>query len=160
MRKFLSLTLLTVSLLSGDVFTQGKTSLGFYLGAGEALENSYMLAGFNAEYCVVDNVAVGGLYRIWFGGDPTLNEISVYSNYYFPLDRIYRPYIGGFLRQTLTNSDTIRDFASYGLRGGLIMLTAQNSYIAFGYVAEYYDKCLSTNECQKAYPEITVGLSF
>lgn len=134
--------------------------MGVYLGAGESFNHSYTIMGVSGEYCVVDNLAVGAMYRTWFGGGPTQNELSLYSNYFFALQSNMRPYVGAFVRRTFISSELIDDFNSYGFRGGLSVITSQNSYISFGYAVEYYDTCVYLDQCKRTYPELTVGISF
>lgn len=160
MRKVVFLFFFLVSFINADIFSKGKMSIGAYLGKGESFERSYTIGGVNAEYCVVDNLAVGGLYRAWFGNTPTLNEFSLYSNYYFPVDRKFRPYLGVFLRQTSLSSELVDDFTSYGLRGGVSIIANRNAYVSLGYAAEYYDSCIFSDHCYRTYPELTLGISF
>lgn len=160
MRKILLALLAAASLLHADQFSQGKTSLGVYFGAGSSLGYNYTVAGISGYYFVSTNLAVGGMYRNWFGNGPTQNEVSVFSNYYIPLDKKFRPYVGIFARQTYIDSDIIQDYGSYGARGGVSIITSSNSYVSLGYAVEYYDRCGVAGECHNTYPEVLLGFSF
>ncbi|QOP42019.1 hypothetical protein [Sulfurimonas marina] len=160
MIRVLVLFSLLATLVSGDVFTKGKTNLNFLVGSGDTYNRSYGIVGVGAEYCVVDNLAVGVNYRAWLGAEPTFNELSLRTDYYISLDRKLRPYLGAFVKETFINSSVYDDFTSYGFRGGLSVITSKNTYISFGYTVEYYDTCEPSEQCYRKYPELTVGLSF
>jgi hypothetical protein len=153
-----------MSVVYGDLFSKGKTDIGLYLGASSSMNYTYTVVGVSGNYFIADNLSIGGMYRNWFGSGPTQNEISLFTNYYVPLDRKFRPYIGIFGRKTYVSSDKIDDFASYGARAGMSMTTSKNSYFSLGYAIEYYDNCVATglfsSECSRSYPELIFGLSF
>jgi hypothetical protein len=151
---------LLVSLVSGDVFTQGRTNVAINVGSAQSFGHTYTVIGVSGEYCAVDNLLIGGMYRNWSGGGPTQNEISLYSNYFIPLNYQFRPYAGVFGRQTYIDSPVIDDFSSYGFRGGLTFISSKNSYISIGYALEYYDTCVAFEKCYRSYPELSAGFSF
>lgn len=148
-----------VVLVSGDVFTQSKINLGFSLGKGESFGRTYAVGGINAEYFVIDDLSLGSTYKLWIGAHDTQNQVSLYSNYFFPIDRRYRPYLGVFVRHTFVDKP-YEDFTSLGFRAGLSFIMNREGYVSFGYVQEYREDCVGVDECNRLYPELSVGLSF
>lgn len=165
MKKIAIFLVLLSSLIYGDIFSKGKIDLGISVGASSSYGYSYTVAGVGGNYFVMDDVAVGGMYRVWFGNAPTQNELSLYTNYYIPIDKNIRPYIGLFGRKTFVNSSVINDYGSYGGRVGIGYITSHTSYFSIGYALEYYDNCIDgvstrSDECYRSYPEIVFGISF
>lgn len=158
--RIIFLVSLFLSLLNGDIYSKGSKNIGFTLGTSSSFNQTYTFLGINGEYCVVDNLAVGAAYRSWFGGDPSQNEISVYSNYFFPVDKKVRPYLGAFVRETFVSGGLIKDFFSYGARAGVSVITTKNSYFTIGYAIEYYENCVYAGQCHRTYPEVSIGLAF
>ncbi len=150
-------SLLMVTPLFGDVFTQGQKHIGMTFGSGSGYGDDYMILGINTNYFVMDNVAIGAEYRGWFGGSPAIHELSIPFVYYAPLHPKYSPYAGGFFRRTFIESEEDRDV--YGFRGGISMRLSPNSYSSFGWVQEYYDD-FRGQSTSNGYPEVTVGMSF
>ncbi|WP_428739771.1 hypothetical protein [Sulfurimonas sp.] len=151
---------LLVVVLNGDVFSKGKANLGLYVGGAQSFGYSYTIIGVSGEYYVADNLSLGGMYRNWSGSGPTQNEVSLYSNYFLPVDKRFKPYVGAFGRKTYIDSPVIDDFGSYGFRGGLSIITSNNSYISLGYAIEYFDSCVESEDCYRSYPELSAGISF
>jgi len=153
----LSIAMLS-SLLNADMFEKGKSNVGVSLGAGSSYNGTYTLVGVNANYFALDNLAVGVMYRGWFGVDPMRNELSLSTNYFIPVSEKFHPYLGAFVRETFVEG--FDAYESYGARGGLAITTSKNSFVSFGYVYEEYSNCILDNECSSSYPEIIFGLSF
>ena len=161
MIKLFLLALLFLSTLShADFFVKGNSSVGVVLGAGSSNNESYTVAGINADYFISDGLSIGAGYRGWFGIDPTVNQLTVSSNYYLPIAKKFHPYIGGFIRETFVSGT--QDYESYGARGGLAVTMSKNSYMSFGYIYEKYGNCTETafRECSNSYPELVFSLSF
>jgi len=152
------LFLSTVSYAS--FFEKGNSSVGVVLGAGSSAGESYTVAGVSVDYFVLEGLSIGAGYRGWFGIDPTLNQLTVSSNYYLSVTKKFHPYVGGFIRETFVSGD--EDYTSYGARGGLAITMSKNSYMSFGYVYEEYGSCTETifRECSNSYPELVFSLSF
>ena len=157
--------LFVVGALYGDIFSKGKADVGVSLGASNSYEYNYTVVGVSGNYFIVDNLGVGGMYRSWFGSGPTQNELSVFTNYYIPVHKQFRPYVGVFGRKTFVSGNEIADFYSYGGRAGVGFVTSKNSYLSVGYAIEYYSNCFDSvfgksSECHRSYPELVFGLSF
>ena len=157
--KILMGLVLLVSLMQADMFEKGKKNFGVSLGAGSSFGQTYTIVGLNANYFVVDNLAVGARYRGWFGATPSQNEVALESNYYIPLNKKIYPYIGAFVRETFVNSDYIDNYQTYGARAGLAMTMEKNTFLSIGYAVEYYGDC-QAGECSSSYPELVFGMSF
>ena len=154
------------SVVSGDVFDKGRSSVGVVAGAGSYGRDTYTIIGVSYDYYVMDGLSVGAGYRGWFGGDPTLNQLTIASSYYIPLSKKFRPYVGAFVRETFINYDNDRfddtNYESYGARGGIAIVMSANSYVSFGYAYEEYGNCTETraNDCSSSYPELVFSLAF
>lgn len=158
-RIVLSLAILT-SVVSADLFEKGRTSVGIVAGAGSSNGDNYTIIGVGADYFVMNGLSVGVGYQGWFGGDPTINQLTLRSSYYIPLSQKFHPYIGGFVRETFRSGDD--DYVSYGVRGGVAVTMSPNSYVSFGYAYEEYGGCTETRfrECSSSYPELVFSLAF
>lgn len=149
--------MLVVSLW-GELFVQGSKNFGVTIGAGSGYNSSYTIVGINASYFIVDNLLAGLEYRGWFGGEPSINELSVPVTYILPLHQKFRPYAGAFYRRTFIESP-YDDYNIYGARGGVSMILDSSSYASFGWVQEWFDPS-SDGDTSRGYPEIAVGVSF
>ncbi len=150
--------LLTLTSLWADVFSQGEKHIGITIASGSGYDDYYTILGINTNYFVVDNLAVGVEYRGWFGGSPSVHELSIPVTYYAPFHPMYRPYAGGFYRHTFME-EPFSDYNVYGFRGGISMRLGANGYSSFGWVQEYYERD-SGDGTSRGYPEVSVGLSF
>jgi len=161
MKKIILALLIMSSILSGDVFDKGNTSVGIVAGSKYSHGESYTIVGVGVDYFLVNGVSVGIGYRGWFGGNPDMNQLTITSSYYIPLSQKFRPYIGGFIRETFVDYDKIDDknYESYGGRAGLAIAMSPNSYMSFGYVYEEYGECIF-NDCSSSYPELVFSLAF
>lgn len=156
---------MTLPASASGLFVQGSKNFGATLGSGSLnfgfKNQNYVIAGISTSYFVLDNVELGIGYRGWFGGDPTLNQLTVPVTYYVPLKSKFRPYVGVFGRKTWSSdSSKIDDYNSYGGRVGAAMVTSRNSYVAAGWVQEYYDNCSRFKDCSNGYAEFTFGIGF
>ena len=158
MKKIMMSVVLLSTLVNADIFLKGNKNIGFSVGAGSSYGHTYTVVGLNANYFVVNNLALGVGYRGWFGASPQMNELLLEGNYYIPFKQNIRPYIGLFTRQTFV--EDFDDYQSYGGKVGLAITTSKNSYIGVAYVLEYYSSCNFDNECSNSYPEVVFGLSF
>ena len=160
MKLFLLLFVFLIALSHADFFNKGNSSVGVVLGAGSSNGDSYSVAGISGDYFVLDGLSIGAGYRGWFGIDPTLNQLTVSTNYYVPVTNEFYPYIGGFVRETFVSGED--DYESYGARGGLAITMSRNSYMSLGYVYEEYGNCEETifRECSSSYPELVFSLAF
>jgi hypothetical protein len=132
--------------------------VGITIGSGSGYDDYYTIVGVNTNYFVVDNLAVGVEYRGWFGGSPSVHELSIPMTYYAPFHPKYHPYAGGFYRHTFME-EPFSDYDVYGFRGGMSVRLGPNAYSSFGWVQEYYERG-SGDGVSRGYPEISVGLSF
>lgn len=150
---------------ASGLFVKGSKNFGATLGTGSLnygfRNESYTILGLSASYFVLDNVELGVGYRGWLGGDPTLHQLTVPVTYYVPLKGKFRPYVGAFARQSWSSdSSKVEDYQSYGGRIGGAMVTSKNSYVAAGWVQEYYADCNKFKDCSNGYAEFTFGIGF
>jgi hypothetical protein len=159
MKRITATVILTVStLLCADVFLQGNKQFNFGIGAGRGYGSDYTIVGIGGSYFFLNGLSVGLTYRGWFGGDPSLNEISVPVTYYIPLHQKFRPYVGAFYRRSFVGSG-FDDYNSYGARAGVAYSFNSNSYVSAGWVQEYFDSS-QDGDNSNGYPEIAIGFSF
>jgi outer membrane protein W len=158
MKKLILILAFLSNYLSADIFEEGKLSFGVSAGVGTSYGNTYSLVGLDANYFLIDNLAVGVSYRGWFGAEPTQNELALGANYFILVDDKLRPYVGAFVRETFISDNS--DFTSFGARGGMAITMSSNSYVGVGYAYEQYDSCVRDSECSTSYPEVVFVLSF
>jgi hypothetical protein len=159
--KKLFLAVALAASLYGDIFSQGGKNFGVTLGTSHSYGTTYTIVGVSASYFIVDNLLAGLEYRGWFGGEPSINEVSVPFTYMVPLQGKFRPYLGGFYRHTFMGSSDYIDYEDYDVYGGRVgvsMINGRNSYFSVGWVQEYYDNDIG--ESSNGYPEFAVGMSF
>ena len=163
MKKIILSLAIMASAVSGDVFDKGRSSVGVVVGAGSYGRDTYTIVGVSYDYYIMDGLSVGAGYRGWFGGDPTLNQLTIASSYYIPLSKKFRPYVGAFVRETFVNHDSAiigdRNYESYGARAGLAVIMSPNSYVSFGYAYEESGECIFS-DCSSSYPELVFSLAF
>ena len=164
--KFLWAFLISVTLLSAAPFESGSASLGVTVGSGSVsysvgristVEN-YYIAGVSGDYFVYENLSIGLGYRGWFGGEPTIHQLTTPVTYYIPTGTQYRPYVGAFYRYTYFDGN-VEDYNSAGGRIGLAVLF-RNGYVGFGWVHEYRLDADDMTDNHSGYPEVMVGFSF
>ncbi len=164
MKKIILTLIIMTSIVNADVFDKGRSSVGVVLGSSYAYGEQYTILGVGVDYFVADGFSVGAGYRGWFGGNPSINQLTIASSYYIPLSKKFRPYVGAFLRETFMNYDEIddRDYLSYGARGGLAITMSPSSYVSLGYAYEEYADCKDRPylDCSSSYPEIVFSLAF
>lgn len=165
MKKIVLLTMMMLSVLHADIFMKGDKNIGVTLGSGsvsygrfQGTEN-YTILGISGSYFVMDDLSVGLGYRHWFGGSPSIDELTVPVTYFVPLHPKYRPYGGVFYRRVFMGDD-YDDNSVYGLRAGLTIKLSSQSHIGLGWVQEYYDDCSDRSDCTSGYPEVLFGFSF
>ena len=164
--KFLWTLVLSATFLSAVPFESGSASLGVTVGSGSVgyskgrvtrVEN-YYIAGISGDYFIYDNLSLGLGYRGWFGGSPTIHQLTAPVNYYIPTDTKYRPYVGAFYRYTYFDGN-VENYNSLGARAGLAILF-KNGYVGFGWVHEYRLDANELTDNHSGYPEVMVGFSF
>ena len=166
MKKIILSLAIMASVVNADVFEKGRSSVGIVAGTSYSYGNQYTIVGVSYDYYVMDGLSVGAGYRGWFGGDPSINQLTVASSYYIPLSKRFRPYVGAFIRETFVNHDSAiigdRNYESYGARGGIAVTMSPNSYMSFGYAYEEYGSCTKyiDAECSSSYPELVFSLAF
>ncbi len=160
MKKIILSLALTFSLANAGMFEKGDSSFGVVLGSGSSYDESYVIFGVSGEYFAMDGLSVGAGYRAWFGADPTQNQLTLSSSYYFMFHDKFHPYVGVFGRETFVEDYDNR--TSYGARGGLAVTMSSNTYASIGWAYEEYSSCTETRfkECSTSYPEIVFSLSF
>lgn len=163
MKKVLSGLLLLAGISHAELFNQGNVGLGIIVGSGSSTTRegtqNYTIAGLSADYFIVDDLSVGLGYMGWFGGTPTLNQVTVPVTYYVPLEEKYRPYVGVFIRETYI-SDGYNDYESYGAKVGVAISFSKKSYLGIGIVQEFYGSGKYGNDTSNTYPEIIFAFSF
>lgn len=159
---FLILSLFIASIEASE-FEKGSIGVGLSLGVGSMevanKTQQYTLAGANIDYFVIDDFSVGLRYLGWFGGTPSLSEVSLPLNYYYPYSKSFRPFGGVFIKQTFA-SDGYSDYNSYGARIGGLMNFSKRAYLRIGIVQENYSDCTWHKECSIAYPEAVLLFAF
>jgi len=157
---------LGATLLSATPFESGSVSLGVTVGSGSVaytlgpvskVEN-YYIAGVSGDYFVFENLSLGLGYRGWFGGTPTIHQLTTPINYYIPTGTQYRPYLGAFYRYTYFDA-SVENYNSLGARAGLAILF-RAGYVGFGWVHEYRLQADDLTDTHSGYPEVMVGFSF
>ncbi len=164
MKKIILFLAFFTTIVSADLFEKGRSSVGIVAGSSSYNGDVYTIIGVEYNYFVMDGLSVGSGYRGWFGGDSTINQLTIASNYYILYSKKLRPYIGGFIKKTFENNNYIEDrnYELYGIRGGLAVAMSPNSYASFGYAYEKYTNCTESffQECSSAYPELVFSLAF
>lgn len=165
MKRVFVIVFVMSSMLYGDIFLKGNKTIGVTLGSGSVdygrfrgTEN-YTILGLSGSYFVTDDLSVGLGYRHWFGGSPSIDEVTVPVTYFVPVHPKYRPYGGAFYRQVFMG-DGYDDDSVYGVRGGLTVRLSSHSYLGVGWVQEYYADCSGRDECSSGYPEFLISFSF
>ena len=163
MQKTIPLFLLSLSLYGGS-FSAGNMGLGLTVGSGSVSytvrgTESYFIAGVSVDYFIIDGLALGLGYRGWFGGSPTIHQVSVPLTYYMPTGKKFRPYLGAFYRYTDYSDTAYESYNSGGVRVGAAMMF-RGGYAGFGWVQEYYLDAEYQGESISGYPEMVVGFSF
>ena len=165
MKKILFLFIVSAALLQADLFLKGDRAFGVAIGGGSVDyggrkgREDYTILGVSGSYFIIDNLSVGLGYRHWFGGSPSIDEVTLPATYYVPLHPTYRPYGGLFYRRLFMGSG-YDDSNVYGVRAGLTIKTSPQMYIGVGWVQEYYDDCDDRKDCSSGYPEILFSFSF
>ena len=165
MKKILLIVMMIFPLLYADLFMKGNKTVGVALGSGSVDygrrkgTEDYTILGVSGNYFIMDNLSVGIGYRHWFGGSPSIDEVTFPATYYIPLHPTYRPYGGLFYRRMFMGSG-YDDSNVYGARAGLTIKVSPQSYIGVGWVQEYYDDCDQRSDCTSGYPEVLFSLSF
>lgn len=163
MKKILLGLLLLTGISHGELFQKGNLGLGVIVGSGSSLTRegtqNYTIAGVTADYFIIDDLSVGLGYMGWFGGTPTLSQVTLPVTYYLPLEEKFRPYIGAFLRETFV-SEGYDDYNSYGVKAGVAISFSKKSYLGIGLVQEFYGSGKYGDESSNTYPEIIFALSF
>jgi len=146
------------SLLQAEMFEKGNIGLGVVIGTGSIGHENYTIAGANVDYFIVDDFSLGLAYTGWFGGTPSLDQITARGTYFIPLDPQFRPYIGGFVRENIIESHS--NFISYGGRAGLAFVLSRRAYLGLGYIYEAYGSQSIFVDSSNAYPEFIFAFSF
>ena len=162
-KKVLLALFLLASVSHAELFNRGNAALGIIVGSGSSTTRegtqNYTVAGISADYFIIDDLSVGLGYMGWFGGTPTLNQVTAPVTYYIPLNEKFRPYLGAFVRETYI-SDGYDDYESYGAKVGVAVSFSKRLYLAIGVVQEFYGSGKYGNESSNTYPEIVFAFSF
>lgn len=144
-----------VGYLQGSMLESGTGVLSLKGGLVTVDDEKYSIAGINVGYFLLDGLKIGLAYERWFEGEPSIDKLSVDSNYYLPVSDRIRPYLGAFYAQNYASSEDIG--SSYGFRGGVLFYTPQAS-IGLEWTHETYDRC--STGCERSYPMVVFGFSF
>lgn len=163
MKKTLLALCLLLASLHAEVFEKGDVTLGILVGGGSITskdgEKQYTLLGANVDYFFVNDLSLGFGYTQWVGSNPSISQVTIPLNYYYPTGENWRPYAGTFYRHTTMGGD-FKDFNSYGIKAGAVVKIAQKAYLGAGWIQEYYDECTNFNECSSGYPELLLVFIF
>jgi len=116
--------------LNAELFKKTNLGVGIVVGGGSVTtakdgRQNYTIVGMNADYFIIDNLAVGIGYMGWFRASPSLNQLTFPATYYVPLYKKVRPYFGVFVRETFV-SDGYDDYESYGGKVGVAITLSPN----------------------------------
>ena len=163
MKKITLTLLLLFASLNADVFDKGNVTLGILAGSGSIStdqgDKQYSLLGASADYFFIDNLSIGIGYTQWFGSDPSISQVTIPLNYYYPLNETWKPYAGTFYRHTYISAP-YKDFSSYGVKAGAAIKISKKAYLGAGWVQEYYSECSNFHECSSGYPELLFIFTF
>ena len=164
--KYLVLLIISLTLIAAKPFGEKTASIGVTVGSGSVAYSldgvtevqNYYIAGVSGDYFVIENLSIGLGYRGWFGGEPTIHQLTTPVTYYIPTGTQYRPYLGAFYRYTYFDG-SVEDYNSVGGRAGLAIMF-RSGYVGFGWVHEYRLSADDLTDNQSGYPEVVVGFSF
>lgn len=155
--------MLLLSSVNADVFNKGNVAVGLLVGGGSIAsdqgDKQYSLVGANVDYFVIDNLSLGLGYTQWFGNDPSISQVTIPLNYYYPLNEKWHPYVGTFYRHTSIGKP-YENFNSYGLKAGVAAQISKRAFLGGGWIQEYYDNCSNFHECSSGYPELLLIFTF
>jgi hypothetical protein len=146
---------------AAEPFNRGNVSGSLFIGAGQALGNTYTTVGAGLGYMISDGLMAGITGEAWFGNSPNLYKVTPELRYTFTQVEPVKPYVGTFVSHTFYSSG-YSDRDSYGLRGGIYIPFSSNAAANVGLV---YEKIADCNEgtyhdCSQTYPEAGVLFSF
>ena len=146
---------------AAEPFNRGNVTGSLFIGAGQALGNTYTTVGAGLGYMVSDGLMAGITGEAWFGNDPHLYKITPELRYTFTQVQTVKPYIGTFVSHTFYSSG-YSDRDSYGFRGGIYLPFSANAAANFGLVYEKIADCNAATykDCSQTYPEAGLLVSF
>ncbi len=172
MRRVIIVMLLLSNILSAELFKKRDLHMGIIIGRSYLETNTrnetqnYTIAGISANYFFIDNLSIGFEYKGWFGGTPTINQLTIPVTYYFSIERYMpsfrkmRPYLGVFVRENFVSND-YGNYESYAGKIGVALSVTQKTYFVIGWVKENYVTCPKwLDKCSSAYPEVVFSISF
>ena len=141
-------------------FSQGKTHVVAYGGAGHAFDQSYVILGLGVSYYLFDGFNAGLSYESWTGADPKMSKITPSVQYVFYQVQTVKPYVGALYRRT--SIDGLDDLDSAGARAGVYLQMGRNAYLGLGAVYESYLDCNSSiyRNCSSTYGEVSLTFAF
>ena len=146
---------------AAEPFNRGNVSGSLFVGAGQALGNTYTTVGAGLGYMISDGLMAGITGEAWFGNDPNLYKITPELRYTFTKVEKVKPYVGAFVSHTFYSSE-VSDRNSYGVRGGIYVPFSTNAALSFGVVYEKIADCNEStyHDCSQTYPEAGLLVSF
>ena len=139
-------------------FKQGKVRVGFYAGAGNTWNQTYVILGGGLGYYLMNGFEVGADVEGWLFQSPTIWKVTPQVRYVLWQMNPIRPYVGAFWRQTYVSGD-FEDYSSWGGRVGIAYRNGGN-YLAVGVVYEKFNDFTGPGDDYNVYPEIAFWLSF
>ncbi|MFW2373152.1 MAG: hypothetical protein ACN4GM_08525 [Gammaproteobacteria bacterium] len=149
-------------LISSNVFAgpfnQGSSRVSLALASGQFLREDYLIIGVGGGYYFADGFEIGLDADVWFGGDPSIYEITPTLQYVFQTPSI-SPYLGVFYSHSYISDYS--DSESIGYRMGIYIPTGDRAYFGFGVVNSEFQDCTDTaiNDCSDTYTELSLMLT-
>lgn len=127
------------------------------LGSSSIRDQTYTVAGLNANYFLIDNLSVGLGYERWFSATPGVQKLTVDSTYYIPVTKKIRPYAGLLYRRIMIAG--FNDTNAYGYRAGVTLVQGR-TLLSAGLVQEKYERSGGILDDTHTYSEVTIGVTF
>lgn len=140
-------------------FRAGALRLGLGIGAGGYGDQTYLILGFGVGYFLVNGLEVHIDTDFWLIGEPFIATPSPGLRYVMWFVPKVHPYVGGFYRHYFAGSG-YPDANSIGARGGVYLMTGQNSYFGLGAAYEHMLDDDLFVQTDFIYPEIAFAFSF
>jgi len=141
-------------------FSKDTVSFGIIVGSGRFNNKDYLILGGSVGYYVIKGLEIGIDLEHWFSSNPAITKVSPQIRYVFTQPKVFKPYVGTFVRRTFFEGNRIDDQNSYGFRTGAFFSTSNKVYIGGGIVYEKYDDCGQFTNCSDTYPEIVISFIF
>jgi hypothetical protein len=146
---------------AAQAFGRGETSVALSLGSGQQLGRDYTVVNGRYGYFFVNEFEASLAFETWRGNSPDLYKIIPELRYVYSAARPLKPYAALFVSRTFYSS-SVPDHNSFGAKAGAYYSLNANAHVGFGLVYERLESCDAAiyRDCQRAYPEVTLGFTF